>query len=178
MWKGGDAMAEHNPYPAPIPPTPAELFRLLWEELTDILGSAAAAILLRRSHLAAARPPAVASSEAQPSGAGAEQLAITGTPVERVGLLKRVSSLVTHDTAALGLASAFALQHLRALEPHQARVREIERHSKSRHAIRREELLRQSHMRASDDIARGKLAMQACDAPRHQCVLELHRQVA
>lgn len=81
---------QRSPYPeqrssASSPPTPAELFALLWAELTDVLGSAAAAILLRRSHASAtARPPAkdMAAAAPLPAPRDPEQLSITRDGLE------------------------------------------------------------------------------------------------
>src|SRR5262245_46986325 len=71
-----------------------------------------------------------------------------------------------------------ALEHLRPLQSHQARMRKIEGHGKPQHPVRGEELLRQPHMWAGHDVARGKLALKSRDTPCHQRTFELRRQVA
>ena len=108
----------------------------------------------------------------------AKQLAVPRPAVEAVGFLQRMSRFVPKDAPALRLASAFALEHLRALQSHQAGVREVERHGKTQHPIGGEELLRQPDMRAGDDVTCCELAIEARDAARHQRILEPHRQIA
>ena len=104
--------------------------------------------------------------------------AIAGPLVQLVGIVDGVPGFVPKDPSALGLAGTFHFEHLTALEPHEAGMRQIERNGEPKHAIRVEELLRQPGVRQSNDVARLQFAMQALDPPRHQGAFHLNGQVA
>ena len=98
--------------------------------------------------------------------------------MQAVGLVDRVPGFMPEYPPAFGLARSLDLQHLAALQPHQARMCEIEGNGEPEHAIRVEELLRQPGMRQRDDVVRLQLAMQTLDPARHQRAFQLQRQVA
>src|SRR6476646_1875470 len=56
-------------------------------------------------------------------------------------------------------------------------MRQIEGHGETENLLRREELLRQPHMRQGDEATGRKFAMEPLDSTRHQRTAELHRQV-
>jgi hypothetical protein len=58
-----------------------------------------------------------------------------------------------------GLACSLNLQHLTALQQHQAWMGQIKGNGKPKHAIRVEELLRQPDMGQGDDIVRLEFTM-------------------
>ena len=66
---------------------------------------------------------------------------------------------MSEDPPGLGLACSLNLQHLTALQPHEARMGQIEGNGKPKHAIGVEELLRQPNMGQGDDIVRLEFAM-------------------
>jgi hypothetical protein len=86
--------------------------------------------------------------------------------------------LAPENAPALGLASPFALEHLRSFQPHKAGVSKIEGYGETGHALRCEELFRQPHMRKGDKVASGELAVQARDTACQQRVVEPQWQVA
>jgi hypothetical protein len=85
---------------------------------------------------------------------------------------------VPENAPALGLTSAFALEHLRSFQPHKAGVSKIEGHGKTGHALRCEELFRQPHVRKGDKVASGEFAVQARYAAYQQRGVESQWQVA
>jgi hypothetical protein len=80
--------------------------------------------------------------------------------------------------SCFGLAGSLNLQHLTALQAHEARMGKIKWYGKSKDPIRGEELLRQPNMGQRDDVARLEFAMQTPDPPSHQGAFQLQRQVA
>ena len=75
-----------------------------------------------------------------------------------------MSRFVPEDLQAPFGRAAFDLEHLRLLEPHQPRVREVERDRDAGHAVRREPLCRQPEVRPETEAARGQLVVQLRDA--------------
>ena len=98
--------------------------------------------------------------------------------MQAVGLVDGVPGLVPENAPAFGLARTFDLQHLAALEPHQARMGEIEGNGEPEHAVGIEKLLRQPGMRQRDDVVRLQFAMQPPHPARHQGAVQLQRQIA
>ena len=82
-----------------------------------------------------------------------EQLAVAIALVKLVGVVERVTRLVPENAPALRLAGALHLEHLAALQAHQARMREIEGDREAQHPIRREEFLRQPRVGKGNDVA-------------------------
>ena len=80
--------------------------------------------------------------------------------------------------SAFRLARPLDLQHLAALQPHQAGMREIEGNGEPEHAIGVEEFLRQPGMRQRDDVVRLQLAMQSLHPALHQRAFKSERKVA
>jgi hypothetical protein len=64
----------------------------------------------------------------------------------------------------LGLARSLNLQHLTALQLHEARVGKVKGNGEPKHAIGVEELLRQPNMGQGGDIVRLELTMKALKA--------------
>ena len=98
--------------------------------------------------------------------------------VQTVGFVDRVPCLVPENPPAFRFSRTFDLQHLRTLEPHEARMREIEGNGKPEDAVGTEELLRQPGMGQRDNVVDLQLAMQPPDPARHQGAFELQWQVA
>ncbi len=81
-------------------------------------------------------------------------------PPQPVGVVERVSGLVTQDTQQQPCVAALRLAHDAPLEPLQARMREIERHRNARHTVGRKPLLGQPHVRADTDAAALEVRIQ------------------
>ena len=63
-----------------------------------------------------------------------------------------MARLVTKYAAALGLAGALTLKHLRTFEPHQPGMGEIEGDCKTQHAVGCKEFLRQPHVQPGHEL--------------------------
>jgi hypothetical protein len=101
-----------------------------------------------------------------------KQLSITGLRMQGVGLVQCVPCLVSEDAAAFRLPCAFAFQHLRALEAHQAWMRQIKGDGEAERPVRSEELLGQPDVWARHNIAGGKFSVKPGDTVRHQGVFK------
>src|SRR6185295_8722607 len=71
----------------------------------------------------------------------AKQGSIAFAAVQTVCIIDGVPRFMPKDPSAFRLASTFDLQHLAALEPHEARMCEIERNGEPKHTIRVEDFL-------------------------------------
>ena len=95
--------------------------------------------------------------------------------MEAIGLVDRVPGFMPEYPPAFRLARTLNLQHLAALQPHEARVGKIKGNGEPEDAIGVEELLRQPSMGQRDDIACLQFAMKPLDPARHQSAFELQR---
>ena len=91
---------------------------------------------------------------------------------QRVGVVERVAGLVPQDLQAPLGRAAFDLQHLRCLEPHQPRMRQIERDGDAGDAVRREPLGRQPVVRPEGQAARGEILVEFVDARLEPAALD------
>src|SRR4029434_7404134 len=90
----------------------------------------------------------------------AEQLAPAPPPVQSIGMLDHVAGLVPEDLHALLARASFDVEDHLALEPHQARMRQIKRNGDARRDVGTEPLIRDPEMWLDAEIARGKLALE------------------
>ena len=77
--------------------------------------------------------------------------------VQTEGIVDRVPGFMPKDSHTFAFAGAFNLQHLRSLELHQPRMRQIEGNSKTRDAIRREPFFTEPDMRSEVERTRIQL---------------------
>ena len=89
-----------------------------------------------------------------------------------IGVVDGVAGLVTKDAHAPGGRAPLDFEHLRALEPGEPRMREVERDRDARHAVGREPLVRQPEVRPEPDAARFELRVELGDALLEQAALE------
>ena len=93
----------------------------------------------------------------------AEQLAPLPTAAQVEGVVDGVPGLVPQDAHARVVVAAFHFQHLRHLEPDQARVREVEGNGHAGNAVGGEPLVGEPEVRAEQQAAAGQLAVQLLD---------------
>ena len=104
-----------------------------------------------------------------------KQQVIALAVVEAVRPINGMPGFMSKYASGFGLASSLNLQHLTALQAHEARMGKIEWYGESKNAIRGEELLRQPNMRQRDDVASLEFAMKTLDPPSHQRPLQFQR---
>ena len=95
---------------------------------------------------------------------GPEQRLAAPAAAQHVGVVDRVTELVTQDAHAPRRRAPLDFEHLLALEPGEPRVRQVERNRDAGHAVGREPLVRQPEMRAEDHAALGQLRLEVADA--------------
>src|SRR5690606_24099335 len=83
----------------------------------------------------------------------AERLPPVLTPTQSVRIVERMPDFVAQDTRHPVRVAAFDLAHHAPLQPHQARMSEIERNGDARYAVGREPLDRQPHVRPQNEAA-------------------------
>ena len=109
---------------------------------------------------------------------GAEDLAPALAAAKTIGGVDGVTRFVAQDAHRAFGAAAFDVAHHAALEPLEARMREIERHGDAGHAVGRKPFFRQPHVRTKTDLALVELAIQAAHAFGHGRTFDLEFQIA
>ena len=94
---------------------------------------------------------------------------------ERV--VQRVPRFMAQDAHALNVGAAFDFAHELALDFHQPRMRQIKRNRKARHAVGREPLRRQPHVRLEANAAIVQLAVQTFDVGFEKRSFDSDRQI-
>ena len=89
-----------------------------------------------------------------------------------------MAGLVPEDLHAPFRRAALDFQHLRLLEPHQSRVRKIERNGDAGHAVGREPFGRDPGVRSERQAARGQLAVERRDALFEPAAFDSQTEVA
>src|SRR5688572_30717855 len=89
-----------------------------------------------------------------------------------------MTRLVPHDAHQPLVVATLDFVHEAALEPHQARMREVEGNRDAWHTVRREPLFRQPEMRSEANTLCGELGVQATHARFERRTREPEAQIA
>ena len=107
-----------------------------------------------------------------------EQCAPVGAPSQPVRGIKGVAGLVPQNAHEPVDVAAFDLARHLALQAHEPRVRQIERHGDTRHAVGGKPFLSKPDMRAKANAALVELAVEAIDVPLERRAMQVQLQIA
>ena len=107
----------------------------------------------------------------------AEELLAPPPLTQLVGVVDGVSRLVPQDLQAPRVGAPLDLEHLRAFELLEPRMREVERDRHTRHAVGREPFRGQPEVRLKGEAARVELALQLCDSWLERAALDRHAEL-
>src|SRR5205085_6123925 len=97
-------------------------------------------------------------------GRPAEQFLPAPSALQLIGMLHHVAGLMTKDAHALRGGAAFHLDDLFALEPHQARMREMKRERDTGRGVGAEPFARNPGVRLDPDVALLELVVEIAQA--------------
>ncbi len=148
------------------------------KRLGEVLGRMALRIpVLEMQHVALApRLNRVVASVAH--GGAAEDLSPVAASAQREGGVDGVAELVAQQPQAPRPVPSFGLAHHAALEAHEARVPQEERHGDAGHAVRREPFGRKPEVRLEPNAASLELPAEALRVGVHEAARELQAEVA